>query len=108
MIDISQSAGEVVIRMVLTDAEGQVHDTTFRGAPNGVPAPFDGGILVDALSIDTPADDRLDSAAFWKGEQLMTAMRTLSADGNRMEIVQTVRLPDETVLTNTSSYIRTA
>lgn len=108
LLEISRDGENIDIRMVTTDADGEVQDTAFSGTPDGRQTPFNGGMLADAMSIDAPSDDRLDSAAYWQGEALMRAARTLSADGTRMEIVQTVRLPDGEVLSNTATYLRSA
>ncbi len=100
---IAPDGVEVVITMAWVDAEGE-QTMTFRGVPDGKPVRFDAGPLADSLAIAAVADDRLDSAAYRAGVELMTAKRTLSKDGASMTVVQTVHLPDGTAPTNTAVY----
>lgn len=103
---IIEQQQELVFRMQWVDADGETHDMSFRGKPDGVPVPFNGGDLADALAITAASEDRLNSSAFLKGRELMVATRTLSADGAAMHITQSVRLPDGTEPTNRSTYRR--
>jgi len=103
---IDEQDGQAVFEINWVDAQGQSHQMGFKGLPDGEPVRFEAGPLADSLSISAPSDDRLDSAAYRDGIELMTARRTLSADGNNMEIVQTVHLPDGQSPANTATYRR--
>ena len=103
---IEASGDEVNIAMDWIDAEGESHHVSFRGRPDGSRMPFNGGPLADALAITAPSQKELNSAAFRDGVELMTATRTLSDDGVRMIIEQTVHLPDGTSPTNVGVYHR--
>ncbi len=104
--EISEEGDRLTFRMQWVDAEGEPHDMSFGGIPDGEPVPFAGGDLADALSITAASSDRLNSSAFLKGTELMIATRSLSADGRTMHITQTVRLPDGSEPTNRSTYHR--
>lgn len=88
------------------DADGEAHEMSFRGKPDGIPVPFDGGPLADALCITANSERELTSSAYLDGVELMIAKRELSRDGMTMDIVQTVNLPDGTSPSNRSTYHR--
>ncbi len=104
--EITQNGDTLTFRMSWVDAEGDAHDMSFSGKPDGVPVPFDGGPLADSLSISLPKDDQLDSAAFLDGQELMRASRILSADHASLDILQVVKLPDGSTPTNRATYRR--
>ncbi len=104
--EITKHGEKISFRMQWVDAENEAYDMTFSGVPDGEPTPFAGGDLADALSITAVSKDRLNTSAYMKGVELMIATRTLSEDGASMRITQTVRLPDGTEPTNTSTYHR--
>ena len=104
--EITQDGGTLTFRMSWIDADGESHDLSFSGKPDGVPVPFNGGPLADALSISMPADDRLDSTAFFEGQELMRASRILSADRSSLDILQSVKLPDGSTPSNRATYRR--
>lgn len=101
---IEQKGDALVFHMSWVDAVDELNNMSFQGKPDGVPEPFDGGPLADALSITSPSEHRLDSFAFRDGEILMVATRRLSEDGLTMTIEQTVNLPDGTSPSNRSIY----
>ncbi|WP_350333738.1 hypothetical protein [Coralliovum pocilloporae] len=101
-----EEGDELIISMNWVDVEGEIHNMAFKGVPNADPAPFNGGELADALSMDAPSEIELNSSAYLKGVELMTARRTLSRDYTSMELVQRVILPDGTMPENRSTYRR--
>jgi hypothetical protein len=103
---IEKKGEELVFHMNWIGADGEAHDMSFCGKPDGVPVPFDGGPLADALCITAKSERELNSTACRDGIELMVATRTLSDDGVAMEIVQTVNLPDGTSSSNRSTYHR--
>ena len=88
------------------DAKGVDHAHAFSGIPDGVPAPYPGGDLADALSIHAVSASELNSSAFLCGRELMIAQRQLDATGTAMRVTQLVRLPDGTSPANVSIYLR--
>lgn len=91
---------------VWTDTAGEQQDVTFEGRPNGIAMPFDGGDLVDAISVELVSEQQLDTTAWRGGKAQMFAKRTLSDSGRQMTISQTVYLPGGTSPTNWSTYQR--
>ncbi|MEQ9316704.1 MAG: hypothetical protein RLN72_12695 [Henriciella sp.] len=96
---------ELVFDMAWTDLAGNAHEASFRGIPDGEARTFNGGDLVDSLTITAENRSELNSSAAMKGETLMHATRTL-IDDDTMRIVQTVYLPDGTAPSNKSVYYR--
>ncbi len=96
----------LVFTISWADAQGQSHEVSFRGRPDGSHVPFNGGPLADALAITLVSDNQLNSSAFNAGVELMTAQRTLSDNGQAMHVIQTVKLPDGAAPTNHATYDR--
>lgn len=103
---IEENDGALTFHMEWTDSSGESHKYSFSGRPDGEQKPFAGGDLADALSITAVSDTELNSAAFFKGRELMKATRTLENDGVYMDIRQSVVLPDLTEPTNYSRFKR--
>lgn len=103
---IREKGDELLFEMSWVDAEGETHQMIFRGVPDGVLAPFNGGDLVDALSITAVSTHELNTAAAMKGVVLMSVIRRLSPDGQQMAVMQEVKLPTGEVSTNKSVYVR--
>ena len=101
---IEADGGDLVITMDSTDADGEDHHVSFRAPANGQEIPFDGGPLADTLCLTTPSPHELHLSASCGGLELMTATRTLDADGLALHLVQTVHLPDFTAPTNRGTY----
>lgn len=101
-----EAGDELAISMNWVDVEGELHNMTVKGVPNADPAPFAGGELADALSMDAPSETELHSSAYLKGVELMTARRVLSDDHSVMDVIQRVILPDGTMPENHAVYRR--
>ena len=102
---IRQDGSELIFDMAWTDSAGTPHEASFRGNPDGEPRPFNGGDLVDSLTVTAESRSELNSSAAMKGQTLMHATRTL-IDDDTMRIVQTVYLPDGSAPANKSVYHR--
>jgi hypothetical protein len=103
---ISEGRDGLTFDMAWTDAEGENHEYGFAAMPDGKPHAFPGGDLADALSVTALSQTELNSAAFYKGRELMTATRTLVDEGAFMEVRQSVLLPDGTRPVNFARYRR--
>lgn len=103
---IREEGDELLFEMSWTDSDDETHQMVFRGVPDGELAPFNGGDLVDALSITAVSTHELNTAAAMKGVVLMSVIRRLSADGQQMAVMQEVKLPTGEVSTNKSVYLR--
>lgn len=103
---IAEDGGDLVITMDWTDAGGETHHASFRAPLDGSKIAFNGGPLADALQLTMPSSTELSLAAYCDRLELMTAMRTLSADGTNLQLVQTVHLPDFTAPANHGTYFR--
>lgn len=103
---ISEGQGGLTFHIAWEDADGEKHAHSFTATPDGQPHAFNGGDLVDALSVTAQSAVQLNSAAFFQGRQLMTATRTLRDGGSVMEVRQSVVLPDGTEPTNVAFYQR--
>ena len=103
---IEENDGVLTFHMGWTDAGGGQHDYSFGAKPDGKRKPFNGGMLADSISVIAASDTELNSAAYKDGQELMLATRTLSDDGDYMEVRQIVRLPDLTEPTNFARYRR--
>ena len=101
---IEAAGGDLVITMDSTDASGETHHASFRAPANGQEIPFNGGPLADTLCLTAPSPSELTLSASCDGLELMTATRTLDADGTTLHLVQTVHLPDFTAPTNRGTY----
>ncbi|MCW9033370.1 MAG: hypothetical protein OQK35_03405 [Alphaproteobacteria bacterium] len=98
--------GHVVFYMNWIDAEGQDFEVKFAGIPDGQIREFPGGELADAMSVTAPSELELNTSAFLKGNELMTATRLLVENGSEMLLTQTVHLPDGVTLQNKSLYVK--
>ena len=103
---IEENEGVLTFYMGWTDTGGGQHDYSFGAKPDGKRKPFKGGALADSISINAASANELNSAAYKDGKELMLATRTLSDDGDYMEVCQLVRLPDLTEPTNFARYRR--
>ena len=103
---IEERDGALVFHMAWKDAEGEKHEYSFSGIPDGVPRDFNGGELADSLSVTAVSKLELSSSAFYAGRELMLATRSLIDDGLYLDIRQIVRLPDGTEPCNFSRYKR--
>ncbi len=103
---IHDEGSDLIFDMSLTDQNNEIHQMTLRGKPDGKLAPFNGGDLVDALSITSVSSHELNSAAAMNGVVLMSVIRRLSPDGTQMAVLQEVKLPTGEISTNKSIYIR--
>ena len=99
---------DLVITMDSTDAGGEDHHVSFRAPANGQEIPFNAGPLADTLCLTLPSPHELHLAASCDGLELMTATRTLDADGTTLHLVQTVHLPDFTAPANRATYRKVA
>lgn len=103
---IEKDGGDLVITMDWTDADGETHHASFRAPPNGQEVAFNGGPLADTLCLAAPSPTELNLSASRDGLELMTATRTLDADGTMLHLLQTVHLPDLTAPANRSIYYK--
>tara|TARA_R110002096_G_scaffold346320_3_gene539766 strand:- start:96 stop:518 length:423 start_codon:yes stop_codon:yes gene_type:complete len=103
---IEESGGELVFHLGWRDKAGEDHQYSFSTIPDGMPHDFNGGDLADSLSVTAVSEEELNSAAYYKGKELMLAARTLVDGGMYMDVRQIVRLPDGTEPTNYSRYRR--
>ena len=101
---IEADGGDLVITMDTTDADGETHHAAIRAPANGQEIPFNGGPLADTLCLTAPSPRELSLSASCDGLGLMTATRTLDADGITLHLVQTVHLPDFTAPANRGTY----
>jgi hypothetical protein len=104
--EISEHDGTLHFGMAWTDHEGVEHEAEFSGIPDGVPRPFPGGVLADALSVTAVSPRELNSSAFFRGVERMVAQRQLDDSRQAMRVTQVVRLPDGTRPANVSIYRR--
>lgn len=103
---IHDEGGDLIFDMRWIDKENETHEMSLRGEPNGELAPFNGGDLVDALSITVVSSHELNTAAAMNGVVLMSVIRRLSPDGQQMAVLQEVKLPTGEISTNKSIYLR--
>jgi len=102
--EICEREGRLEFRIEWVDHDGESHEVEFSGVPDGVPAPFAGGDLADALAVIAASPRELNSVASWRGAERMIAQRQLDESGNAMRVVQVVRFEDGTHAANTSVY----
>jgi hypothetical protein len=102
---IREDGDDLIFDMAWTDQAGTPHEASFRGTPDGEAKPFNGGDLVDSLTITAESRSELNSSASMKGQPLMHATRT-PIDDDTMRIVQVVYLPDGSAPANKSVYRR--
>ncbi|GAA6211476.1 hypothetical protein NBRC116602_12170 [Hyphomicrobiales bacterium 4NK60-0047b] len=103
---IHDEGQDLIFDMSWTNQTNETHQMTLRGEPDGELAPFNGGDLVDALSITAVSSHELNSAAAMNGVVLMSVIRRLSPDAQQMAVLQEVKLPTGEISTNKSVYIR--
>lgn len=101
---ITDNDGRLTFLMDWVDAEGRSHQATLDGIPNGGKVPFNGGEIADALSIKAVSPRELNSSAYYKGQERMTAQRQLDDTGEGMRVIQVVRFPDGSRQANVSIY----
>ena len=104
--EISEDGDTLVFAMRWEDAEGEHHDLTFSGRPDGQLLPYEAGELADALSVSVISTRELNTSAYLKDEEIMVAQRQLDDTLMAMRITQVVRLAGGTSLFNSSVYRR--
>lgn len=97
-------SGRLSFTVDWTDAEGASHQATLSGMPDGKPAPFAGGDLADAVSVQAVSTRELNSSAFYKGKKRMVAQRQLDDTGMAMRVTQVIYFPDGSQLANVGIY----
>jgi hypothetical protein len=105
---VSEEGGVLTFQMAWTDAGGARHQLQFSGVPDGVPAPFAGDDLADALSLTAESPRELTSRAYYRGVERMVAQRQLDETGAVMRVTQLVRLPSGESPANVAIYRRAA
>lgn len=103
---IEAAGDQLTFTIISRDADGDESTVTFSGIADGVPAPFAGGPLIDALSIKTVSSRELNSCGYYGGVECMVAQRQLDESGNAMRVTQLVRFDDGTRLSNVAVYRR--
>lgn len=101
---IAERDGRLEFTIDWTAADGGTHHVEFDGVPDGVPVPFAGADLADALSIEAVSARDLRSSAYLNGREHMVAQRQLDDTGTAMRVTQIVRFSDGTHLSNVSIY----
>lgn len=96
----------LIIDMNRTDADGEVHNLTFRTRVDGQRTPFAGGPLADEISA-TIEGNELSVSAYRAGTELMFAERHIADDGSALHLYQQVNLPDGTSPSNQATFRRT-
>jgi hypothetical protein len=97
---------ELIIDMNRTDADGQIHNLTFRTRVDGQRMPFNGGPLADEISAVLNGGSELSVSAWRAGIELMFAERRISDDGSQMDLYQQVNLPDGSSPSNEATFRR--
>ena len=103
---IVDRGGELHFTMEWTDQQGVDHRAGFSGVPDGMPRPFAGGDLADALSITAVSPRELTSAALYRGVERMFAQRQLDDTLQAMRVTQLIRLPNGSRPANIAVYRR--
>jgi len=103
---IRDDGGDLIFDMSWETPDNETHQMALRGKPDGKLAPFNGGDLVDALSISVVSTHEVNSAAAMNGVVLMSVIRRLSPDGQQMAVLQEVKLPNGEISRNKSIYSR--
>lgn len=103
---IEAEDAHLVFHLLGLDAKGETTEAEFRAAPDGRPKKLDESGLVDAMVLYLRPDGALVSEARRGGAALMSAVRKISEDEQTMTITQTVHLPDETSVVDTTVYRR--
>ncbi|WP_321343871.1 hypothetical protein [Breoghania sp.] len=103
---ISTDGMRLVFTMVTVDSKGERIEAELKGVPDGRPKKMEESGLIDAMVLFARPDGALVSEARRGGAALMTAVRKLSDDASTMTITQTVYLPDETSVVDTTVYRR--
>lgn len=101
---IREDEGKLFFELRWIDSGGEEHLAELSGVPDGSKAPFAGGDLADALSIDARSPRELNSSAYWRGKERMIAQRQLDQTGTAMRVTQVVFLPDGSHSANVSIY----
>lgn len=97
----------LMIDITRTDADGEIHNLSFRTRVDGVREAFDGGPLADEISATLNEDAELALSAWRVGVELMFAERRITGDGSTMELYQQVNLPNGASPSNTATFRRT-
>ncbi|WP_321500531.1 hypothetical protein [Breoghania sp.] len=103
---ISADGMRIVFKMVTIDSKGERIEAELKGVPDGRPKKMEESGLIDAMVLFVRDDGALVSEARRGGAALMTAVRKLSDDAATMTITQTVHLPDDTSVVDTTIYRR--
>jgi hypothetical protein len=103
---IAEQQGRLTFDIRWTAADGRADHVTFEGVPDGAKRPFSGGDLADELSVEVVSPRDLRTAAYWQGRQRMVSQFQLDDTGTAMRVIQLVRFPDGSHLSNVSVYRR--
>ncbi|MEM7112902.1 MAG: hypothetical protein AAF614_10760 [Chloroflexota bacterium] len=85
---IEEDDQRLVFKMAWTDIGGQEHAAQFHGIPDGKQYPLDDTTVADMVCLTLKDAYTLVSTAYKNGLLILHAQRTLSEDGNTMNIVQ--------------------
>jgi len=94
----------IKVTMAWTSADGQPKQQVYTGVPDGVVYPYDGGDVVDAISMTLLDEHTLDSDSRKDGKIIAHARRVLSEDGQTMTITMRSFLPDGREIDNIAIY----
>lgn len=101
---IEEHEGRAVFTIEWTAADGTFDRVELTGVPDGEPRPFAGGQAIDALAIEVASDRDLRTRGFWQGQELMVAQYQLDDTRSAMRVIQLLRFPDGSRMTNVSVY----
>lgn len=96
----------ITFKMEWTDADGTPQQAAFAGRPDGLNVPLDQSGLVESFCLYFSDDGALISEAKRGGEVIMSAKRTITDGGTVLDIEQTVHVPGDGPVTNSSIYRR--
>lgn len=94
----------IKVTMAWMGADGQPKHQVYTGVPDGVVYPYDGGDVVDAISMTLLDEHTLDSDSRKDGKVIAHARRILSEDGLTMTITMRSFLPDGREIDNIAVY----
>lgn len=102
---VADGAG-VQVNMRWTGADGHAHHLSYSMLPDGQPHLYEGNPAVDAVVSVFVDDRRLDTTALKDGQVVNHASRVLSADAQRMTIIQSGTDGHGRPYRNLSIYVR--
>ncbi len=94
----------IKVTMAWTGADGQRKHQVYTGVPDGVVYPYDGGEVVDAISMTLLDARTLDTDSRKDGQIIAHARRVLSEDGGTMTITMRGTAPDGRTIDNIAIY----